>query len=257
MLNYSEGTLAIITEATLSLKAKPKEINRMLIACRDLTACLAIFYKFRRVFDSLSAAEYFSDKCLQEVLKQHNLKAPFQKNYSDYLLLEFEGKVDFEEEFFANDQVADALLSQSTVQAEEFLLYRELISETLSQYKLHKNDISIPTNAIPNFVEKLQRLLDQDFNQVQAYIFGHLGDGNLHLNYVLPDDFAEKDIVSLDSKVLELVLDFHGSISAEHGIGLLKKDFLRMQKSDVEIDLMKKIKAQYDPNGVLNPGKIF
>ena len=127
---------------------------------------------------------------------------------------------------------------------------------------MHKNDISIPLAGIPSYLDQLQQLLEQRFTDLQSYLFGHIGDGNIHINLKPADgslstlDFHDQ-CRSFDQANTELIQSFHGSISAEHGIGTLKKAALLTVRSETEIQLMQSIKATFDPDWILNPGKIF
>jgi FAD/FMN-containing dehydrogenase len=139
---------------------------------------------------------------------------------------------------------------------------RDLISETLSQhYTIHKNDISVPVATIPTFIKELHASITKAYPTFQVAIFGHVGDGNLHVNVLKPRDMADAAFWQLcheaDHIVFSNVTAYGGSISAEHGVGLLKRDFLHYTRSAEELQLMREIKAVFDPHGILNPGKVF
>ena len=231
---------------------------------------LPIFERARDRFRGLSAFEFFSEAGLARVLAHHPLPRPFASIYPAYVLVEIERDSetppDDLEEFFAGliecGLAADALLSQSQRQADEFMAMRERIGETLStHYFPHKNDLAVPIPAVPQFVEELTALLTAEYPGMEAVIFGHLGDGNLHVNVLKPEGLGPEQFLAAchaaDHKIFGLVAKFGGSISAEHGIGLLKKEFLHYCRSPAEIAIMRGIKAVFDPNGILNPGKIF
>jgi FAD/FMN-containing dehydrogenase len=139
---------------------------------------------------------------------------------------------------------------------------RDLVSETLSQhYTLHKNDISVPVASIPEFVQELHTSVAATYPLFKVVIFGHVGDGNLHVNVLKPTGLSDKEFWQqcheADHTIFNLVQRYRGSISAEHGVGLLKKDFLEYSRTPVEIVLMRQIKGAFDPYGIMNPGKIF
>jgi FAD/FMN-containing dehydrogenase len=144
----------------------------------------------------------------------------------------------------------------------EFWAHRENISESIAAAGFaHKNDISIPIDRLGAFIEGLNALIAKEASDVLCVVFGHIADGNLHLNYLAPkgSDLAQfKTAVKvLEKKVFNLIKDHEGSISAEHGIGLLKKKDLSFSRSTSEIEFMKGIKKIFDPKNTMNPGKIF
>ena len=142
--------------------------------------------------------------------------------------------------------------------------YRERITESLSQLGLvYKNDLALPLGRMESFLTEVNAASARWYPGCSVYLFGHLGDGNVHVNVVQPKDSprSAQDFLHLceqsNTPLFELVQKYKGSIAAEHGIGLLKRDFLKYSKSDVEIELLKRIKTSWDPLGLLNPGKIF
>jgi FAD/FMN-containing dehydrogenase len=139
---------------------------------------------------------------------------------------------------------------------------RDLISETLStHYTIHKNDVSVPVPEIPSFIRELNSSLSNTYPHYRIMIFGHVGDGNLHVNILKPDGISDdefwKNCEEADTAVFSVVKKFKGSIAAEHGVGMLKRPFLQYSRSDSEISLMKGIKAAFDPDWIMNPGKVF
>ena len=139
---------------------------------------------------------------------------------------------------------------------------RESIAGTIRNHHLcHKNDISVPVQSIAPFIDEFKAAFQQVFPQASILVFGHLGDGNLHINMLKPEPMAAdlffKKCEAADQQTFKVVKKYHGSISAEHGVGLLKKQFLRFSRSESEIQLMRDIKRAFDPKGILNPGKIF
>jgi FAD/FMN-containing dehydrogenase len=160
------------------------------------------------------------------------------------------------------EYITDGSIAQNSRQNETFWKYREGISESLSLHNtVHKNDISLPLRNMEAFIQEMESLLNGKYPGFQIALFGHVGDGNLHLNILMPEGMDKETFFvkckSVDPDMFELIQKYHGSISAEHGIGLLKKDFLGFSRSQSEIDSMKAIKAIFDPNGILNPGKLF
>lgn len=264
----SEGTLGFIVEATLRLARPPAELAVMVLAVPQLADVMNIFNAYRDRLD-LSAFEFFSEKALQYVLARGAVKRPFDEAADYYVLLEFE-KVAADTEVQAlsvfeycagQGWLVDGVLSQSQQQAAELWRLREDISESITPYKPYKNDIAVRVSRVPDFVAQLDAILAREYPQFEVVWFGHIGDGNLHINVLKPEALAIDDFRAaceqVNRQVFELVRAFSGSMSAEHGVGLLKRDYLDVTRSDAEIRLMKAMKALFDPNGIMNPGKLL
>jgi FAD/FMN-containing dehydrogenase len=157
--------------------------------------------------------------------------------------------------------ILDGNLAQSDEQARIFWRYREQISESLSKYSPYKNDLSVRISAVPSFIEKLDQVLAGAYPSWTVVWFGHIGDGNLHINILRPEGMSKeifvKECQKVDSLIFQVTKDFSGSISAEHGVGLTKKPFLQFTRSTSEISLLKQIKSVFDPKNLINPGKII
>jgi len=232
---------------------------------QDLMAVLAAFQQSV----TLSAFEFFSEAALQHVLQHSDLQRPFVEATPYYALIEVEVPEDrVSEQIFnqfeacmENGWVADGAISQSESQREALWALRERISESITPKTPYKNDISVRVTQVPEFLTAIDALVAAEYPDFEIVWFGHIGDGNLHLNILKPDamsvaDFkAESDRVS--EQVYGVVEQFKGSVSAEHGVGLLKKAALKYSRAPQEIELMRQIKAVFDPANVLNPGKIF
>lgn len=267
----SEGTLGIIVEASLKLTSPPGEIRRILLAHGSKNELLRLLESARDSLPSLCAFEYFSRDALEVVLKHRSLKNPFSKFYSDYTLIEIEERISgewddaierFAEKAASLGLVEDIILSQGPGQSLDLLKYRELISDTLSSnFEIHKNDISVPVPEGLRFLQAFENLIREKLKGPSMIVFGHLGDGNLHLNWLKPGAMSSAEFEAFsaraDDEILGLVASMGGSISAEHGVGLLKRDKLHYSRTKSEIALMREIKNMLDPNCVLNPGKIF
>ena len=138
---------------------------------------------------------------------------------------------------------------------------REGISAAITPYTPYKNDISVVPSRLPDFVARLQALLERDYPDFEVLWYGHIGDGNLHINVLKPASWALADFrhacEQVNEQVFALVAEFAGSMSAEHGVGLLKRDYLTVTRSAEDIALMRAVKAVFDPNGIMNPGKLL
>jgi FAD/FMN-containing dehydrogenase len=263
----SEGTLGVITAATLKLVRLPPPSHVALLAAADLASVLRIFHAARRSGLTLAAFEMFTDRCLARVLRHRKLRPPFARPATHHALVEIEGGPrEAVEEWVAGvveeELALDATIAQSPAQAAELWALREGISESLGATGFpHKNDIALPIAELEPFCAELERWLAAEYPGWELCLFGHIGDGNLHVNTMKPDDLAPAEFLArtgaADRGLFELVRRHRGSISAEHGIGLVKKAYLEYSRAPEELALMRAVKAALDPLGILNPGKVF
>lgn len=267
----TEGTLGLITEATLKLAKMPGEMNVLFFALPHFRAVLDLFLEVRKSPFTLHAFETFSDKCLNLVCAEHHFKPPFSEKAGAYALMEIEHPLSTEAQdqldhwisaLFSSGLVINGTLAQSPAEAKALWAYRERISESLSQKGLpHKNDVSLPIANLVAFVDELEVHFPQKHPDLEIFLFGHIGDGNLHINTLRPSSMSVEEFLKLchqaDEDLFKLVQKYKGSISAEHGIGLLKKEALHYTRSPEEIAYLRAIKSVFDPQGLLNPGKII
>ena len=262
----SEGTLGVVVEATLRLTEPPPPTNVMLLALPSFEALMQVFATFRARLQ-LQAFEFLTDVALKHVLA-HGGQAPFAEVHPYYVVTEFASDEASEVEVLAAFEhcleqglASDGVISSSDAQAAQLWRLREGITESLAKYLPYKNDVSVRISAMPAFLADTQALLTAEYPHFEVVWFGHIGDGNLHINVLKPGDMAQADFVTDCERVTKLlaqVLQRHGgSISAEHGIGLVKKPYLGCTRSETEITLMRGIKAVLDPAGIMNPGKLF
>jgi FAD/FMN-containing dehydrogenase len=263
----SEGILGLITEVELRLTQPPAPAMVFLLGVKDFEAIHEVFRLFRQL-PQLMAFEFFSDKALEKVLEAHSLQRPFETMTPYFVLVELETTQGAEdaglaafEEGLAADVILDGTMSQSEAQARALWALRENISETISVRTPYKNDISVRVGDMGRFVNQAEQLVKTVFPTFEIIWFGHIGDGNLHLNILCPESMEPEDFKKaceqVNERVVDLVKRFGGSISAEHGIGLLKKRYLTSSRSEAEIEHMKAIKRVFDPLGILNPGKVL
>ena len=153
------------------------------------------------------------------------------------------------------------MISQSDAQAAQLWRLREDITESLARFRPYKNDISVRISAMPAFLAETQALLASEYPHFEVVWFGHIGDGNLHINVLKPEGVDDAEFIAQCARVTEVLAEslarHDGSISAEHGIGLVKKPFLLGTRSAGEIAVMRGIRRVLDPNGIMNPGKLF
>ncbi|TCV94887.1 FAD/FMN-containing dehydrogenase [Luteibacter rhizovicinus] len=263
----SEGTLGIVVEATLSLTSPPPPSQVMLLAVPAMDALMRVFAEARHRL-TLGAFEFFTDRALHHVLA-HGAQRPFGEISPYYVVTEFDAQDEAQQaaalelfEFCLGEGwVTDGAISSSEAQAAALWRLREGITESLAQYRPYKNDVSVRISSVPDFMRDMQALLDAEYPQFDVVWFGHIGDGNLHINVLKPADVDDDRFVAQCEHVTKLLCDtltrHGGSISAEHGIGLVKKPYLGSVRSEAEIALMRGIKAVWDPAGIMNPGKLL
>ncbi len=264
----SEGVLGIITEATLALTRQPSEQSVLLLSFSDLDAIMPAFASLRQAL-KLSAFEIFDHRSVRHVAEAGDLSFPLDESAPFHAVVEFDDpdQVNQEkalatfEQLVEQGRVVDGTISQSGVQAEELWHWREAISESIAARTPYKNDLSVRIAAVPEFLRDLDHLVEQEYPDFEVVWFGHIGDGNLHMNVLRPESWSIDDFHKagrkLSPRVFELVQRYHGSVSAEHGVGLLKRDDLGWSRDPGEIALMKGIKRLFDPDGIFNPGKML
>ena len=157
--------------------------------------------------------------------------------------------------------VLDGVISQSETQAQNLWQLRERISESIAPRIPYKNDVSVVVSKVPGFLQEIDDVVTEHYPDFEIIWFGHIGDGNLHINVLRPADMDGAEFVAQCEQVTSLLaaaLQRHGgSISAEHGIGLVKKPYLSSTRSAAEIEVMRGIRRVLDPHGIMNPGKLF
>jgi glycolate oxidase subunit GlcD len=264
----AEGTLGFITQAKLFVTRQPQDPFVFLIGVDKLEDVMTTYHMFKKHLPLL-AFEMLTDVALRLVQKHAHLTPPFQKSYPYYLVAEIEGiNSDIQEkalelmaEGLERGSIADGLLAQTPQQAREFWRFREDISEATSTYQPYKNDISVRIACVPEFLVEVERVIRENYPDLEVVWFGHVGDGNLHINILKPQNLTSETFLErchqVDQILFTAIRKYDGSISAEHGVGLTKKPYLLYSRSAEEVRLMKSIKRIFDPDGILNPGKIF
>ena len=273
----SEGTLGVVVEATLRLCQPPAGRVVALCAAVDVGKVLELFTRVRGSGLTLRAFECFDQQGLVRVLEHRggDGRGPFEKPSPQHALIEVEVPAKGDEarerivdalmECLADaeeaDEITDAVLAQTPQQAKDLWSLREDISESLHPHRPHKADLTLRLSLMVGFLQAWWERKREHLPDVEAVVFGHVGDGNVHLNLLQPpgadpDEFRAR-CKAFDQHTYQLVGDAEGSISAEHGIGLLKRDHLHHSRDAGEIAMMRSIKRALDPNGLFNPGKIF
>jgi len=264
----AEGTLGIITGAVLKLFPLPKRLVTCWLNVASPAAAVDLLNSAKGAFDAqLTAFELVSEVSLGLVIKNIPDSVRPTGVAPWYVLAEFSDADPAALEAWLADQLAnadvsDGVVAQSETQAKKLWALRESISRAQKIEGVSiKHDISVPVSSIPEFLSRADAVLAKAFPGVRVVAFGHLGDGNLHYNLSQPDKQRNAAFIAAQPEVNRLVHDtvdaLNGSISAEHGIGQLKREEILRYKSSVEMTLMRSIKAALDPRGLMNPGKVL
>jgi FAD/FMN-containing dehydrogenase len=270
----SEGTLGVITAASLKLFPRPAETATAFVALPDADAGLALFRMAETgASDRLTAFEFMNKLSVELVLRHiPQTRPPLPEPAPWYALIEISSPTNdgsagaMLERLLAESAergtIADAAIAGSIAQAQAMWRLRETISEAQKpEGGSIKHDISVPIARIPEFLERAAPLIEAECPGARPVAFGHFGDGNVHYNVTQPSGMDKAAFLALwdkmSSRVHDLVASMGGSISAEHGIGQMKRGELRRFKSAIELDLMRRIKMAFDPKGILNPGKLL
>jgi len=266
----SEGTLGIITAATLRLCADPGVRETALVGLAHSEDAVRLLDALRQeVGDRIEAFELVADRVFG-LVEQHipGARLPFAMRHPWYVLVETAAPaadaalqaalIDAAE----SGIVTDAVIAKHSAEADALWRLRHSIAEAeRKDGRALKHDVSVPLSAMTNFLRTGEALVAKLAPEARLVVFGHVGDGNLHYNVVLPRNLDESEWLRLGESVTgalyELVASLGGSFSAEHGIGMLKKRYLATYRPDPEYALMRRLKEALDPDNILNPGKIF
>ena len=270
----AEGTLGVITAAVLKLFPLPKSHATAVVALETPEKAVALLERaLGACGERLTGFELFSDFCLSLVLKHfRDTAAPFPRRFPHYVLMELSDTQSGEgvrvlvesmlEAALEERNILDAAVAQSETQSRAFWSLREFISEAQAHEGPNiKHDVSIPISRISEFIATTDAELERAYRGVRVVTFGHIGDGNVHYNVSAPEGVAPGAFVMHTAEINRIVHDsvarVGGSISAEHGLGQLKRDEIQRYKSPLELELMRKLKRALDPQGIMNPGKVL
>ncbi|MDZ4729798.1 MAG: FAD-binding oxidoreductase [Xanthomonadales bacterium] len=264
----SEGTLGLIVEVTAQLADPPPSGKVLLLGLTDMDALMKVFALLNSRL-RLSAFEFLTDKAMRYVREGHDLPAAMDLECPWYVVSEFDCASEAEEnialECFAHGLeqgwLVDGVISQNEKQNADLWRYREGISEAITRYRPYKNDLSVRVSRVPEFLSRMDELMTGLCPDFEVVWYGHIGDGNLHMNLIGPADLArdefEQRCHEISEQTYALTEAMGGSISAEHGLGLLKQEWLHRVRSPEEIAVMRGLKAVLDPKGIMNPGKLL
>lgn len=255
LLVGSEGILAVVTRARLRLVPRRARRVTALLGLESMEEALVVLGRLRAAVPSLEAADYFQQTGLQLVRERLGVAAPFPQDYPVYLVVDCAADRDPSEELAAVAELVPASAFAADEAGRRALwLYREAHNETLRALGLPlKLDVSVPVPAIAVFERELRALLERLVPRATLVFYGHLGDGNAHVNILDTEPRTDE----VEEAVLRLVAELGGSISAEHGVGVAKAHRLGLCRSEAEIALMERLKRAFDPAGMLSPGRML
>jgi FAD/FMN-containing dehydrogenase len=257
LLAGSEGTLGVVTRVRLRLVPSLPARVVAVLAVHDTAAALTVFARLRARVASLEAAEVFYAEGLELVVAHTGATRPFATAHPAYLLVECAAHADPTDDLVAaleDADVVDAAVATDRGGREQLWRLREAHTEAINAAGVpHKLDVTVPLSRLAELERRVREVVAEADARARVVLFGHLGDGNLHVNVL--DVPAEDDTV--DVAVLRLVADLGGSISAEHGIGTAKAAFLHLTRDDADIAVMTAIKHALDPHTLLNPGVLL
>jgi len=267
----AEGTLGVITAAVLKLYAKPSAGAAAWIAVASPARAVELLSLLReRLGDRVTAFELVSRTCLEAVLEQvPGSRDPLGTPHPSYVLAQFADSGTSAAlsalaeqallECAERGALEDVALAHSEAQAQALWRLRESIPE--AQFRNVKHDVSVPVSRVPELIARASTALEAAFPGAQIFAFGHIGDGNVHFNVGMGDPAATEDLIlkqgEVNRVVYEVVDALGGSISAEHGLGQLKREEIRRHKPPLELELMRSLKDAIDPLGLMNPGKVL
>jgi FAD/FMN-containing dehydrogenase len=273
LLLGSEGTLGVITEATLKLCPLPSSTLVALFSLQDFSSLLRLFSHSRKSFPTLSAFECLDSPSMESVLGHFGFARPVGSGdqagcpAAVYALLELENVTfsGIENELgtiLESGMVLDGVIAQNEREAKALWAYREGVAESiLHDSEVHQEDVSVPVPVLGEFYSTITERYAKALPDWKTFFFGHIGDGNLHIFIQKPKDLEttefKKRARETDLELFRILAGLQGSVSAEHGIGLLKKHAIHFSRSKQELDLMRQVKRSFDPKGLLNPGKII
>jgi FAD/FMN-containing dehydrogenase len=259
LLAGSEGTLAVVTRARLRLVPLRARRTTALCAVEDAAAAVALLAELRGRVPDLLAAELFFEDGMSLVLAHAGGERPFPQSHPAYLLVEVDGSTDRTQELAAalesaGHVVRDAVLASDSAARERLWRLRERHTEAVNAVAVpHKLDVAVPVAGLAAFVDEVREAIRGVAPDASVYLYGHAGDGNLHVNVVGPPPEDE----GVDDAVLELAIRHGGTVSAEHGIGVAKVAWLERDRGAADVAAMRAIKRALDPAVLLNPGVLF
>jgi FAD/FMN-containing dehydrogenase len=269
----SEGTLGVITAATLRLVPRPRSVETAFVGVPSPQASLDLLgLAEERTAGGVTSFELMVRSGVDAVVKHDaSSRNPLASPYPWYVLIELSSQArtglrsvleEILSEGHAKGLVLDATIADSLEQAKSFWRIREMFGEAQRHIGASiKHDVSVPVAAVPDFIAEASAAVSKLIPGCRPLPFGHVGDGNIHYNVTQPEGADKEKFLArwdeVNAVVFAVVRKLGGSISAEHGVGVMKRDILPNYKDPVALDLMRSLKRMLDPNGILNPGKVL
>lgn len=269
----AEGTLGIVTAAVLKLFPLPKDVQTAFVALRDLDAAIELLAAARTASgDAVTSLELIPRLALEFAIRHvSSVTDPLDSACDNYVLVEFSGaRPDggmaanmeaFLGDAFEKGLIRDAAIARSEAQRAAFWRIREAIVEAQKfEGGSIKHDVSVPVDRSPEFIRRATAAVERAMPGIRPLPFGHIGDGNIHFNLSQPEGMNREKFLAewpaMNRIVHDIVAELGGSISAEHGLGRLKRDEITRYKSAIELELMRRVRTALDPLGIMNPGKV-
>jgi FAD/FMN-containing dehydrogenase len=261
----SEGTLGVITKVVVRLHPKPSSLATAFVALPSHAALLEFLGRARRdLASTLAAFEALWPDFYHLTIHDHGCRAPLPEGAACYVLMEAMGTDQARddaafaaliEQALEDGIASDAVIAQNLREGRELWSLRDSVAEFPRSFPHTGFDVSVPIATVETFMEDARRAIDALHQGLPMLWFGHLADSNLHICVRLQDDGPSKK--AIDGAIYGCVKAVGGSVSAEHGIGLLKMPYLGYTRSPAEMDAMRRLKSAFDPKGIMNPGKVF
>jgi FAD/FMN-containing dehydrogenase len=264
----AEGTLGIITGACLRLQPVAGDVTTFIVAIPSPGASIRLLSELRELLgDSIEAFELIPDRAMRFVTRQiPDTRNPFDDAWPWYVLVDCTASGSEIEQSLAhlleNETAHDAVIAKNNSESDALWKIRHSISAAQKPEGASlKHDVSVPVDRIGDFIEVADAAIMKSIPNARVVAFGHVGDGNVHLNVSQPKDVSVNDFLQERDAIAEIVYEivdkFGGSFSAEHGIGQARRKYLRQYRSQAELDTMRAIKSALDPLGIMNPGKVL
>jgi FAD/FMN-containing dehydrogenase len=257
LLVGTEGTLGIVTAARLRLVPRLQRSVTALVGVPSMAAAVRLMRDLRARATSLNAVEVFFADGMRLVCEHRKLAPPFTEDHPVYVLAECSDHDDPLDDLagaIEDTLVLDVAVADDSARRRALWAYRDCLNEAVAAAGVpHKLDVTLPLAALAEFEHRVRQVIEQAAPGARTILWGHLGDGNIHVNVLGPDAHDER----CDEAVLRLVAELDGSISAEHGVGVSKRRWLSLTRSEAEILTMRALKHTFDPHGILNPGAVL